>query len=71
MQAKLQEIRANLELQASNDMRDGDRERMKAEVQAMFQQREQDLTVYKAKLDAQVKLIIAGMQPAETVDATP
>ena len=72
-QAKQQESQMQLELQASNDARDGEREQFKAEQQARIEQakidaalREADIRAetdrYKADLDAQVKLQIAGLQ---------
>ena len=71
-QAKQQESQMQLELQASNDARDGEREQFKAEQAARIEQakidaalREADIRAetdrYKADLDAQVKLQIAGM----------
>ena len=66
MQAKLQEVQANLELQQANDMRDAERERMKAEMSAALQQQELALKKYIAELEANVKLMIAGLnKPAE------
>ena len=70
--AKQQETQLQLELQASNDARDGDREQFKAERMLQIEQakldvsmREADLRAeverYKADLDASVKLQIAGM----------
>lgn len=72
-QAKQQESQMQLELQASNDARDGDREQLKAEQMARIEQakidaalREADIRAetdrYKADLDAWVKLQIAQMQ---------
>lgn len=72
-QAKQQESQMQLELQASNDARDGEREQFKAEQAARIEQakidaalREADIRAetdrYKADLDAQVKLQIAGLQ---------
>jgi hypothetical protein len=70
--AKQQESQMQLELQASNDARDGEREQFKAEQAARIEQaridaqlREADIRAdterYKADLDAQVRLQIAGI----------
>jgi len=67
MQAKLQEVQANLELQQANDMRDAERERMKAEMQNAMQQQELALKKYIADLEANVKLMIAGLKQQEAV----
>jgi hypothetical protein len=66
-QAKLQEIQANLELQAANDMRDSEREQAK-----MMAQREQfavelEFKAQQAELDRQFKLQLEGMKNAESV----
>jgi len=71
-QAKQQESQMQLELQASNDARDGQREQFKAEQQARIAQAQMDAQLreadiraeterYKADLDAQVRLSIAQM----------
>ena len=57
--AKLQEIRANLELQAANDQRDSERENMKAQVEAALESQRLEFEKWKAELDARVKLRIA------------
>ena len=62
MMAKLQETRAQLELQSSNDARDSQREIMKAEMDAVLERRDQDLKKYLGELDAQVRLLIAGQR---------
>ena len=70
--AKLQEVQANLELQAANDQRDSERETMKAQLNTQIAAAEQEnarvlaelnaqITKYKADLDAQTKLTIAQM----------
>jgi hypothetical protein len=70
--AKQRETQLQLELQAANDMRDGEREQFKAEKQAQLAQAQLDVQLaidastkelerYKADLDAQVKLQIAEM----------
>jgi hypothetical protein len=58
-EAKLQEVRANLELQASNDMRDSEREQMTAQVKAALEAQRIEFEKWKAELDARVKLRIA------------
>lgn len=71
-EAKQREVQLQLELQASNDMRDGQREQFKAEKAAELalwnaenaareSAMQRDLDKYKADLDANVKLQIAGM----------
>ena len=57
--AKLQEIRANLELQAANDQRDAERENMKAQMDAQLESQRLGFEKWKAELDARVKLRIA------------
>jgi hypothetical protein len=70
---KMREIEANLALQQSNDIRDSQREQMKAEVQAMLERERIQLDQWKAQLEAAVtqqtteqnnatKLQIAGIQ---------
>lgn len=79
--AKLQEVRANLELQAANDARDAERELMKAQFEAQQAIREDetkrlvaqlnaDITRYKTDADNAVKLQIAGMQQQTAVHAS-
>ena len=60
-QVQMQTAQANLELQAANDQRDAERERMKAELQAQIQARDLELRKYLGELEAQVKLLIAGI----------
>ena len=60
-EAKLQEVRANLELQASNDQRDSEREMMKAQHDAQMEQQRMELEKWKAELDARVKLRVANI----------
>lgn len=78
-EAKQREVQLQLELQASNDMRDGEREMFKAEKQAQLAQAQLDVQLavenmkaendrYKADLDAQVKLQIAGMNQQTTLE---
>jgi hypothetical protein len=66
--AKLQEIRANLELQAANDQRDSEREQMKAQVDAALEQQRIDFEKWKAELDARVKLRIAQIGKEDSGD---
>lgn len=72
-QAKLQEVQANLQLQASNDARDAERARMQAELDAQLQQAEQENKRviaeiqaandrYRTELQEQTRLQIAAMQ---------
>lgn len=72
-QLKLAELRANLELQATNDMRDAEREQRQAAIKndierqkIEFEQwkagQEQMMAKYKTDQDNMVKLRIAGMQ---------
>ena len=66
--AKLQEIRANLELQASNDQRDAEREMIKAQMDAELAQQQLAFDRWKAEFDAQTKIYIEEMKlrgPAE------
>ena len=78
-QAKLQEVNANLQLQAANDARDSERAQQQAaldaQLQAMKQQSEEqaalrsaDLERYKAELQAQTQLQIAAMNQPEPID---
>lgn len=72
-QLKQQELQANLQLQASNDARDSEREMMRAQMDAQLEQQRlmldrwitqanNALEKYKSDQDAQVKLLIAGIQ---------
>jgi hypothetical protein len=78
-EAKMAEIRANLELQASNDARDRETDQINAQLRAeleaakiqndqMIAQMKNEIDKYKADLDAQTKLIIASMSTQGTVD---
>lgn len=60
--AKLQEIRASLELQASNDQRDAEREIMKAQMDAQLAQQQLEFDKWKAEFDAQTKIYIEEMK---------
>ena len=66
--AKLQEIRANLELQAANDARDAEREAMKAQLQAQAEAQRIEFERWKAELDARVKLRIAKIGQEQSGD---
>jgi hypothetical protein len=66
--AKLQEIRANLELQAANDQRDSEREQMKAQVDAALESQRLEFEKWKAELDARVKLRIAQIGTEQSGD---
>jgi hypothetical protein len=68
-QAKLQEVQANLELQASNDARDGEREMMKAAHEAQMAEKQLELDKYKTDLDNATKIMIAGMSRQTAMDA--
>ena len=67
-EAKLQETRAQLELQASNDERDAEREMMKAQYTAQMEQQRMELEKWKAELDARVKLRIAQIGKEQSGD---
>lgn len=70
---EMKKLDANLQLQQSNDMRDAERERLRAEFQAQLDAQRIELDRWRAELDAavakyktdqdnQTKLIIAGQQ---------
>lgn len=69
-QAKLQEVQANLELQASNDARDGEREQMKAMFEAQLAEKQLELDRYKIDIDNSTKITIAEMNRQTTLDTT-
>ena len=58
-QAKLQEVQANLELQAANDARDGEREMIKAQYDQQLAMAQLELDRYKIDADNQTKIIVA------------
>lgn len=60
--AKLQEIRANLELQATNDQRDSERELMKAQYDAQLAGQQLEFDKWKAEFDANTKIYIEEMK---------
>jgi hypothetical protein len=53
---KMREIEANLALQQSNDMRDSQREQLKAQFEAQLEAQRLDLERWKAELEAQIEL---------------
>jgi len=65
--AKLQEIRANLALQATNDQRDSEREMMKAQMDAQLAQQQLDFDRWKTQFDAQIKIYTEEMKINEAV----
>lgn len=81
-QAKMAEIQANFQLQQSNDQRDAEREQLRAQLDAQLKAQEQataeriaqmnnEIAKYKADLDAQTRLAIAGMSQAPQIDLAP
>ena len=69
--AKLQEIRASLELQAANDQRDSEREQQKAMMDAQLEAQKMEFEKWKAELQAQTQIYLAQLtagstQPVET-----
>lgn len=79
---KIRESQASLQLQATNDARDSQREENRAIVDAQLEQAKieadqrmavlkADMDKYKADLDAQVKLMIADKQAAPPMDIGP
>lgn len=80
-EAKLQETRAQLELQAANDARDSEREQMKAAFDAQLAAQQLELDRYKidaeiaadarkAQLDSDTKLEVARMSHQATLATT-
>ena len=61
-QAKLQEVQANLELQRSNDMRDSEREVIKAQMDAQLEQQKIEFEKWKAELSAQTQIYIEQLK---------
>lgn len=66
---KLHEIQASLELQAENDRRDGEREVMKAQMDAQLKARDVEFQRWKAELESQTKIYIEQMKVTGTIDA--
>ncbi len=60
--AKLQETRSNLELQAANDARDSDREVMKAQMDAQLAQQQLEFDKWQTEFEAQTKIYIEEMK---------
>ena len=60
--AKLQEIRANLELQAANDQRDSEREQYKAQIDAHLEAQRLEFEKWKARLAAETQIYIEQMK---------
>lgn len=65
-QAKLQEIQANLELQASNDARDGERETLKAQLAQQVEMQRLEFEKWKAELAAQTQIYIEQLKLGST-----
>jgi len=65
-EAKLQEVRANLELQASNDQRDSEREMMKAQLDAQAEMQRVEFEKWKAELAAQTQIYIEQLKLGST-----
>ena len=61
-QYKLQEVQANLQLQAANDARDADREAMKAQLQAQAEAQRIEFEKWKAELAAQTQIYIEQLK---------
>ena len=60
--AKLQEVQANLELQRSNDMRDSEREQLKAQLDAQLEAQKIEFEKWKAELSAQTQIYIEQLK---------
>ena len=60
--AKLQEVQANLELQRSNDMRDSEREQLKAQLDAQLEAQKIEFEKWKAELAAQTQIYIEQLK---------
>jgi multidrug efflux pump subunit AcrA (membrane-fusion protein) len=58
-QAKLQEVQANLELQASNDARDSERELLLAQHKAELEAARLELERYKVDADNRTRIVVA------------
>lgn len=66
--AKLQETQAQLELQASNDARDAERETMKAMHQQELERMKLELDKYKTDQDNQTRIIVAQISAGAAVE---
>ena len=64
--AKLQETQAQLELQASNDQRDSEREVMKAQMDMQLEQQRLGFEKWKAELAAQTQIYIEQLKLGST-----
>lgn len=72
--AKLQEIRANLELQAENDWRDSEREKNKAAMDMQLEQQRIEFDRWQVEFEARIqiyidKLKLGAIQAAQAADA--
>jgi hypothetical protein len=65
LQNKMQEIQANLELQATNDMRDSERERMNAESNAIIESQKIEFEKWKAELQAQTQIYLKQLEQGQ------
>jgi hypothetical protein len=65
-QVKLQEIQANLELQAANDARDAEREQNKAMMNAQLEAQKIEFEKWKAELAAQTQIYIEQLKLGST-----
>lgn len=65
-QAKMQELTATLQVQATNDARDGERELQKAQIEASLKAQlaaqQEEFQRWQAELEAQTKLVVAQIQ---------
>ena len=61
-QAKMAELQASLELQASNDQRDSERQAQKAMMDAQLDQQRLEFERYKADLTSQTQIYIAQLK---------
>lgn len=69
-QAKLQEIQANLDLQAANDKRDADREALKAHYEQQLEMARLELDRYKVDADNQTKIVVAQIGHSGSASAS-
>jgi hypothetical protein len=63
--AKLQEVRANLELQASNDQRDSEREVMKAQLDAQAESERLAFEKWKTEFNASLQIELKNMEASK------
>lgn len=64
-QAKLQEVQANLELQASNDARDGQRETVKAQMDAEAERAKLEFEAWKVEYNANIQIELEKIKAAQ------